>query len=278
MLIHPWDAAISDTEWRDWLAGHDFGQLAVSDPGNGAPHVIPTHFAVDGDTLLVHLARPNKVWAAIQARPIVVMSVIDDYAYIPTTWRGMRNGRPGQPAHGRWPGRPRPSCGAADRNRPPGEQRGCRAWRPGGGSSSRHRRHGPRDRTRAPGRRQRRPAVAARPEAWHEEPDAAAPGCETQFAYVLPGILQARTDPEPEASKLETSGPDAADPGPADDGRAARLDELQARADEAARRFDAQRAELNASSEHTARIEREAQAEPEAGWQAEASYEMDMEL
>jgi transcriptional regulator len=29
MLIHPWDAAISDPEWRDWLAGHDFGQLAV---------------------------------------------------------------------------------------------------------------------------------------------------------------------------------------------------------------------------------------------------------
>ena len=39
MLIHPWDAAISDTEWRDWLAGHDFGQLAVNDPGNGAPLV-----------------------------------------------------------------------------------------------------------------------------------------------------------------------------------------------------------------------------------------------
>ena len=44
------------------------------------------------------------------------------------------------------------------------------------------------------------------------------------------------------------------------------------------RRFDAQPTELNASSEHAARIEREAQAEPEAGWQAEASCEMDMEL
>ncbi len=87
-----------------------------------------------------------------------------------------------------------------------------------------------------------------KPEAWHEEPDAAAPGCETQLAYVLPGILQAQTDPEPEASKLETSGPDAADPGPADDGRAARLDELQARADEAARRFDAQRPSLTSTS------------------------------
>ena len=37
MLIHPWDAPISDTEWPNWLAGHDFGQLAVNDPGNGAP-------------------------------------------------------------------------------------------------------------------------------------------------------------------------------------------------------------------------------------------------
>jgi transcriptional regulator len=80
MLIHPWDGAISETEWRDWLAGHDFGQLAVNDLDNGAPHVIPTHLAVDSDTLLVHLARPNKFWAAIQARPIVVMSVVDDYA------------------------------------------------------------------------------------------------------------------------------------------------------------------------------------------------------
>ena len=117
-----------------------------------------------------------------------------------------------------------------------------------------------------------------KPEAGHEEPDAAAPGREPQLGYPLPAIPEAQTDPEPEASELETSSPEAAEPGPADDGRAARLDELQARADEAARRIDAQRAELDASSEHTARIEREAQAEPEADRQAEAPYEMDMEL
>jgi transcriptional regulator len=35
MLIHPGDGAISETEWRDWLAGHDFGQLAVNDPEGG---------------------------------------------------------------------------------------------------------------------------------------------------------------------------------------------------------------------------------------------------
>src|ERR1700719_3548467 len=92
MLIHPWDAAGSDTGWRAGLAGPHCGQLAVSDPGAGAPHVIPTHFVIDGDTLLVHLARPNKVWAAIQARPTVVMSVLDDYAYVPTTWRAKAGG------------------------------------------------------------------------------------------------------------------------------------------------------------------------------------------
>ncbi len=47
---------------------------------------------MDGDTLLVHLARPNKVWAAILARPTVVMSVADDYAYIPRTWRAKAGG------------------------------------------------------------------------------------------------------------------------------------------------------------------------------------------
>ncbi len=116
------------------------------------------------------------------------------------------------------------------------------------------------------------------PEAGHEESDAAVPGREPQLAYYLAGIPEAQTGPEPEVSELETSGPEAVGPGPADDGRAARLDELQASVGEAARRIDAQRAELHASREHTARMEREAQAEPEADRQAEAPYEMEMEL
>jgi hypothetical protein len=117
-----------------------------------------------------------------------------------------------------------------------------------------------------------------KPEAGHEKPDAAIPGREPQLAYSLAGIPEAQTVSEPEVSELETSGPEAVGPGPADDGRAARLDGLQACVDEAVRRIDAQRAELDASSEHTARIGREAQAEPEADRQAEAHYEMDMEL
>ena len=58
--------------------------------------------------------------------------------------------------------------------------------------------------------------------------------------------------------------------------RAVRLDQLQARTDEAVTRIVEQRAELTASSEYTARIEREAQAEPEPDVQAETAYEIDL--
>jgi post-segregation antitoxin (ccd killing protein) len=47
---------------------------------------------------------------------------------------------------------------------------------------------------------------------------------------------------------------------------------------EAAARIDAQRAELDASNEYTTRMQREAQAESEADWQAEAPDEIEMEL
>ncbi len=86
-----------------------------------------------------------------------------------------------------------------------------------------------------------------------------------------------QADPEPDAAEPETRAPEAAEPGLADDGRAARLYELQVRADQAERRIDAQRAELDASSEHTARIQREAQAEPEAERQPETPFDMEME-
>ena len=112
-----------------------------------------------------------------------------------------------------------------------------------------------------------------KPEAAHEGPPAVAGGREPELEQSRPGTAGVQTDPEPDASVPEISAPEATGPGLADDGRAARLDDLQARADQAARR-----AELNASSEHSARLEREAQAEPAAGRQAETPYDMEMEL
>ena len=90
---------------------------------------------------------------------------------------------------------------------------------------------------------------------------------------------------QPEAERAPQPGnsmperPEIIEPEADHDGEyAARLDELHVRADEAAARVQAQRAELDASSKHAARMEREAQAEPQANWQAEAPDEIEMEL
>jgi transcriptional regulator len=94
MLIHPWDAALETAEWQDWLANTDrFGMLAVNnvDPTQ-APVVVPTHFTVAGEELLVHLARPNPVWPHMEAAGEVRLVVIGDYAYIPTYWRAKAGG------------------------------------------------------------------------------------------------------------------------------------------------------------------------------------------
>lgn len=89
MLIHPWDAALEPGEWRDWFAGTDrFGVLAVSstEPGE-APIVVPTHFTLIGDELLMHLARPNPVWSHLEAAAQVRVVVTGDSAYVPSYWR-----------------------------------------------------------------------------------------------------------------------------------------------------------------------------------------------
>jgi hypothetical protein len=117
-----------------------------------------------------------------------------------------------------------------------------------------------------------------RREAGYEGRHAAAPRRDSELEQSPPRAAGSQTDPGLSTSEPETPSPEATEPGLADYGRAARLDELQARADEVARRIDAQRAELAASSEHAARIQREAQAQPEAGRQAETPHDMEMEL
>lgn len=89
MLIHPWDAPHDDTEWQRWLAGRDFGQLAVNGPPGEPPYVQPLHFAYDAERgeALGHLARPNPLWSALEANPAVLLSVVDDYVYVPGPWQ-----------------------------------------------------------------------------------------------------------------------------------------------------------------------------------------------
>ncbi len=94
MLIHPWDAPRDDTEWQSWLAGRDFGQLAVNGPAGEPPFVQPLHFVYDPDRgeALTHLARPNPLWPALEAAPEVVLSVVDDYVFVPGPWQAPPDG------------------------------------------------------------------------------------------------------------------------------------------------------------------------------------------
>ncbi|MFE7547589.1 FMN-binding negative transcriptional regulator [Streptomyces gardneri] len=91
MLIHPWDAALDDDEWRDWLSRHDFGQLAVNGLPGEPPWVQPMHFRYEDGPgpygrVLAHLARPNPLWRAVEAQPTVLLSVVDDYVFAPGPW------------------------------------------------------------------------------------------------------------------------------------------------------------------------------------------------
>ncbi|MFI6770879.1 FMN-binding negative transcriptional regulator [Streptomyces sp. NPDC050355] len=96
MLIHPWDAPGDDAEWQHWLAAHDFGQLAANGPPGEPPLVQPLHFAYDPERreAVTHLARPNPLWRALTDRPTVLLSVVDDYAFIPGPWQAAEDQPP----------------------------------------------------------------------------------------------------------------------------------------------------------------------------------------
>lgn len=94
MLIHPWDA-VPEGAWCDLVGDAPFGELVV---GTGEwPVVVPLHFVLRDGVVLTHLARPNPVWAAIEANPRVVLSLVSDWTYVEAAW----NAEPGSdPAYG----------------------------------------------------------------------------------------------------------------------------------------------------------------------------------
>ena len=93
MLVHPWDAPLDDDEVLSFVRAQGFGHLVA--PGRReVPVVVPTQFVLaapeDGDAfpdVLLHLARPNPVWAALDENPLVVLSVAGDWAYVPSEWK-----------------------------------------------------------------------------------------------------------------------------------------------------------------------------------------------
>ena len=95
MLIHAHDAPLGEDEWRAFLATHDFGELIAPGQGRDLPIVVPTHFVWDGaNEVVLHLARPNPVWAALDERPRALLSVFGAYTFIPGHWNQDEYGVP----------------------------------------------------------------------------------------------------------------------------------------------------------------------------------------
>ena len=88
MFIAPADAALGEDEWRSFVASHPFGHLvAPGGPARDLPVVVPTQFVLDGGTVWLHLVRANPAFAALAENPRVLLSVADDWAFIPSSWK-----------------------------------------------------------------------------------------------------------------------------------------------------------------------------------------------
>jgi transcriptional regulator len=89
MLVHPWDAPVDPDDWRAFVTAQGFAQLIAAGRNRDVPVVVPTQFVLEGDTVLLHLARPNPVWPAIEENPTVLLSVAGDWAYVPSAWKAV---------------------------------------------------------------------------------------------------------------------------------------------------------------------------------------------
>jgi transcriptional regulator len=89
MLVHPWDAALDEEEWRRFVADQGFGQLIAAGRDREVPVVVPTQYVLEDERVVLHLARPNPVWAAIAENPVVLLSVAGDWAFVPSAWKAI---------------------------------------------------------------------------------------------------------------------------------------------------------------------------------------------
>jgi transcriptional regulator len=90
MFVSPVDAGYGEDEWRPFVTAHPFGHLvAPGGPGRDLPVVVPTQFVLEGDTLWLHLVRANPVFGALDENPSVLLSVADDWAFVPSSWKAI---------------------------------------------------------------------------------------------------------------------------------------------------------------------------------------------
>ena len=96
MLIRDWDTPIDEEEWRSFVVANAFGHLVAAGTDRAVPVVVPTQFVLEDDRVVLHLARPNPIWVAIDENPMVVLSVAGDWAYIPSAWKAVGDEDPRQ--------------------------------------------------------------------------------------------------------------------------------------------------------------------------------------
>jgi len=95
MFIPAPDAARSDEECWAFLRAQGFGHLIAPGLGREFPVVAPAQYVVDGTSIVLHLARPNPIWAAFDEAPVAVLSVAGDWTYIPGAWKAIGAEDPG---------------------------------------------------------------------------------------------------------------------------------------------------------------------------------------
>ena len=93
VLVHPWDAPLDEAEIWAFVRAQGFGHLIA--PGRrDLPVVVPTQYLVAGDDdgqreVMLHLARPNPIWAALDERSTALLSVAGDWAFVPSAWKAI---------------------------------------------------------------------------------------------------------------------------------------------------------------------------------------------
>jgi len=90
MFVAPVDATLGEDEWRTFVEAHPFGHLvAPGGSGRDLPVVVPTQFVLEGSTVWLHLVRANPVFGALAENARVLLSVADDWAFIPSSWKAI---------------------------------------------------------------------------------------------------------------------------------------------------------------------------------------------
>jgi transcriptional regulator len=90
MFVAPVDATLGEGEWRGFVDAHPFGHLVARGGHHREfPVVVPTQFVLAGSTVWLHLVRANPVFDALSEDPRVVLSVADDWAFVPSTWKAI---------------------------------------------------------------------------------------------------------------------------------------------------------------------------------------------